>query len=153
MQLNRRTDYALRTLLFLATLGEGERLSTLDEISEKFQIARDHLVKIVGKLAKLNYIKTTRGKGGGIKFNPATLEVSLYEIVMHFESSLEMVDCDHLLCPARGACRLKLILNEATQSFINVLQRYKFSDILPKNTQEIHDMRKKLGIPVVLQKQ
>ncbi len=150
MQLTQKTDYALRTLLFLAIT--RDRLSTLSEIAEKFNISREHLVKIVGKLAKINCITTLRGKGGGLKINESTLELTLYEIVMQFEGTLDIIDCDHLLCPVRGVCRLKLVLNEATNSFAQVLKSYRLIDLLPKTKQEIVGINKKLSISIKLNK-
>ena len=147
MQLNRRTDYALRTLLYLATLGAGN-LATLDEIAHKFHIARDHLIKIVGKLAKLNYISATRGKGGGLRLNTATLKTSLYEIVSHFESSLQVIDCDTPPCPIRNMCRLSTVLREASQAFIDVLMAYTLADLLPISTAERFAIAKQLSIPI-----
>lgn len=150
MQLNHRTDYALRTLLYLSMI-DTERLATLDEIAQKFHIARDHLIKIVNKLAKLNYITTQRGKGGGIKFNSTTLEVSIYEIVNHFEPTLQVIDCNHLRCPVRGMCRLNLILDEASSAFIETLKKYKFKEIMPKTLKEQKQVYQKLNIPIVLE--
>ncbi|MCW5590217.1 MAG: Rrf2 family transcriptional regulator [Legionellales bacterium] len=147
MQLNRRTDYALRTLLYLAALGT-EQLATLDEISNKFHIARDHLIKIVGKLAKLNFIVATRGKGGGLRLNPSALKVSLYEIVNQFETSLQVIDCDTPPCPIRNICRLSTILREASQAFIDVLMDYTLADLLPTFNPDRFAIFKQLSIPI-----
>lgn len=146
MQLNRQTDYALRALLFLAM---QENLSTIDDIAVKFFIAREHLTKIISRLAKLDYIVAIRGKGGGLKLNPRTLTVSLAEIVRHFEPTLKSIDCEKLACPLSGICRLNLVLDEASHSFMSTLERYTLSDILPKNTQERITVSKKLNIPPI----
>lgn len=119
---------------------------TVSEISRKFNISREHLVKVVGHLAKLNYITTTRGNGGGIRINSSTMELSLYEIITQFESTLEIIDCNRLICPMLNACRLKLILNEASTAFAQVLKSYKLSDILPKNEQEIIEINKRIDL-------
>lgn len=149
MQLNRRTDYALRTLLFLAMSSE-ERLSTIDEISAAFHIKRDHLIKIVNKLSKLQYVTTQRGKGGGIKINPKTLESSIYEIITHFESTLQVIDCDQPACPIKGICRLNAILNEATLNFNEVLRKYKIKNILPQSSKEQKEIHLTLNIPITI---
>ena len=86
MQLNRQTDYALRVLIFL-TLKSEDELVKLDEVSKKFNIVKNHLTKIVAKLAKLQYIVTQRGNGGGIKIHPNALNLNLFEIMSEFESS------------------------------------------------------------------
>lgn len=148
MKLNKRTDYALRTLIYLAMAGP-ERLSTLDEISTKFQIARDHLIKIVNKLGKLKYISAIRGKGGGLRINEHALTLSLYEIVFNFESSLKVIDCNHPPCPIRNFCKLNLILEEASQAFIDVLKKYSLQDLLPISLKDKAKLSKKLSIPII----
>ncbi|MFA6036958.1 MAG: Rrf2 family transcriptional regulator [Legionellales bacterium] len=143
MQLNRQTDYALRALIFL---GVQQHLCTIDDIAVRFNIAREHLVKIIGKLAKLNYITATRGKGGGLKLNPETRQVLLSEIVKHFEPTFQPIDCEGLACPLNGVCRLSKILCEASHAFLSTLGKYTLDDILPKTNDEQALIAKKLNI-------
>lgn len=144
MQLNRKTDYAFRTLIFLALQQE---LTNIDSIANRFAIARDHLTKIISRLAKLNYIITIRGKGGGLKLNPNTLKLSLAEIAIQFESSFKMIDCEKPICPINGVCRLNGILEEASHTFLATLEKYTLSDLLPKNTKEEQRVRQCLQLP------
>lgn len=129
MQLSRRTDYALRALIFLAM---QDTLSTIDEIASKFLIAREHLTKIISQLAKLNYIFATRGKGGGLRLNPATLQLSLAEIVKNFEPTFKLIDCEGLACPMSGNCQLDQVLAKASTAFLQTLNQYTLNDILPQ---------------------
>jgi Rrf2 family nitric oxide-sensitive transcriptional repressor len=65
MQLTLFTDYALRSLIFLAA--HPERSSSVKEIAEHYGISRNHLVKIIHKMATLGLIETSKGKGGGVR--------------------------------------------------------------------------------------
>ncbi len=132
MQLNKQTDYALRVLLYLAFVGET-RLVNIDEIVSKFHILRNHLIKIISKLAKLKFITTYRGVNGGMKINPETLNMTLDQIIAAFEPTFEVVQCEHLVCPLTGMCRLKSVLDEASNNFVATLSRYKLVDMLPTN--------------------
>lgn len=143
MQLNRQTDYALRTLIFLAMRND---LSTIDDIAKKFLIAREHLTKIISRLAKLNYVITIRGKGGGLKLNPKVLTVSLAKIIKHFEPTFKAIDCHQLQCPIREMCRLQQILHKASNAFLNTLNEYTLQDILPKSSIEKLNIATMLGI-------
>ncbi|MDF2940969.1 MAG: hypothetical protein K0R66_1611 [Gammaproteobacteria bacterium] len=147
MQLNKQTDYALRVLLFLGTYPQGQ-LATIDMISEKFHIARNHLIKIVSKLAKLQYIETIKGKGGGMKISPGTLQIKLNEIIANFEPTFEVIDCDHNDCPIRGFCRLKRTLDLASAAFLAVLSQYTLAQLLPQSFNEGKDWGKGLDIPI-----
>ncbi|RTL12063.1 MAG: Rrf2 family transcriptional regulator [Neisseriaceae bacterium] len=137
MQLNKQTDYALRVLLYLAFVGET-RLVNIDEIVSKFHILRNHLIKIISKLARLKFIITYRGVNGGMKINPETLDITLDQIIAAFEPTFEVVQCEHLVCPLTGMCRLKSVLDEASNNFVATLGKYKLSDMLPTNELALH---------------
>jgi Rrf2 family nitric oxide-sensitive transcriptional repressor len=130
MQLNKQTDYALRVLVYLASIN-NQQLVQIDDIAERFKIARNHLTKIVSKLAKLGYIITYRGIGGGMKLNLDALNLRLDQIVSKFEPSFEVIDCEHLACPMIGMCNLKHILDSASSQFVAKLAQYKLCDLIP----------------------
>jgi Rrf2 family nitric oxide-sensitive transcriptional repressor len=46
------------------------------------------------------------------------------------ESNLDIIDCNEPPCPIQPACRLKGILQEASQAFLNVLDQYTLADLL-----------------------
>jgi Rrf2 family nitric oxide-sensitive transcriptional repressor len=136
MQLNKQTDYALRVLLYLAFVGET-RLVNIDEIVSKFHILRNHLIKIISKLARLKFIITYRGVNGGMKINPETLNMTLDQIIAAFEPTFEVVQCEHLVCPLTGMCRLKSVLDEASNNFVATLSKYTLAEMLPANESTI----------------
>jgi len=132
MQVNKQTDYALRVLLYLAFVGET-RLVNINEIVSKFHILRNHLIKIISKLARLKFITTYRGVNGGMEINPETLDMTLDQIIAAFEPTFEVVQCEHLVCPLTGMCRLKSVFDEASNNFVATLGKYKLADMLPTN--------------------
>jgi Rrf2 family nitric oxide-sensitive transcriptional repressor len=135
MQLKRQTDYALRVLIFLASTPKGQ-LVNMDQISNKFNILQNHLRKIIAKLAQLKYIVTRRGNGGGIQINLNVLNLNLFEIMQHFETSFESIDCEGLNCPISNNCKLQLVLNDASNAYIEELKKHKLKDILPTMNRE-----------------
>lgn len=129
MQLTRHTDYALRVLIFLA-LQPDEALVTMADIERHFAIPHNHLIKIVQRMGKLGYAHTVRGKGGGLRLGRAANHIRLGDVVRDMESTLELFDCSTPPCALDGSCRLKGILNEAHQAFIDVLDRYTLADVM-----------------------
>ena len=65
MRLTLQTDYSLRVLMHSGVT--RDRLVTIKEISEKFDISKNHLMKVVHHMAPLGYLATVRGKNGGMK--------------------------------------------------------------------------------------
>lgn len=131
MQLNSFTDYSLRTLLTLAAQPDDRIISAAD-ISERFNISRNHLMKVVNKLAQLGYIETLRGKNGGIRLAVAPRDVNIGKIIREIEP-LQLLDCSEGNCYITSACRLKGALADAKIAFLSVLDKYTLEDVVGDN--------------------
>jgi Rrf2 family nitric oxide-sensitive transcriptional repressor len=134
MQLTRYTDYSLRVLLYLGVQDDGQR-ATVSDIAKRFDIARNHLVKVVHRLGQLGYIETIRGKGGGIVLGRAAADIGLGAVVRDMEAKLELIDCNNPPCPLACDCKLKGVLNQAADAFLKVLDQYTLADMLDKPQQ------------------
>ena len=136
MQLTRHTDYAFRVLIYLCSANE-EKLSTVGEIAEVFQVPLNHLAKVVQQLGKAGFITTLRGKYGGIRLARSEQEISLGAVVRAMEVTLDPVNCSQPLCRLKIHCRLKPILNRAMESFIDTLDEYSLADISQQQVQNL----------------
>ena len=128
MQLTRHTDFSLRVLIYLSLNKSGE-LVTINEISEHFEILKNHLTKVVNHLAQKGFVKTVRGKNGGLRLANPPANIKLGDVVRSMEMNLDVVDCSKPLCPLINNCKLKRILNEAKQSFLKTLDNYTIEDL------------------------
>lgn len=130
MRLSLFTDYSLRVLMFAALKGESFSLS---EVSEAYGISRNHLVKVVNHLAKLGYLETKRGRGGGIGIGMPPEEIRLGLLVRRTENSPVLVECfdpKANTCPINGVCRLKGVLSKAAAAFYDELDRHTVADLV-----------------------
>lgn len=132
MQLNRYTDYGLRLLTYLAVLPKGKRTS-IDEISQIYDLSRNHINKIVHQLGKEGIIDTKRGKGGGFCLAKPAAELNLADIVILLEKSMLIIDCSTPACRISPICRLSGILAEAGNAFIESLRQYTLADLVQDN--------------------
>jgi len=128
MQLTKHTDFSLRVLIFLS-LQEDNSLVTIDDIAEHFNILKNHLTKIVHKLSKYGYVKTVRGKNGGICLARSPDQMNLGAIIKEMETNTEIVNCEKPACPLHMNCVLKGVLNEAQLAFFTTLEQYTLADI------------------------
>jgi Rrf2 family transcriptional regulator, nitric oxide-sensitive transcriptional repressor len=130
VQLTSYTDYAFRTLIALACVAP-EKL-TVGEISERYGISLNHLLKVVQKLAELGFVETTRGKSGGVRLLAEPSALTLGAVVRGMEPELGVVPClrtDQALCVIAPACKLKSLLSEATNQFLATLDEHTLADI------------------------
>lgn len=147
MQLTLYTDYSLRVLIYLG-IHQG-RLATISEIAASYGgISRNHLVKVVHNLSTHGFIRTTRGKGGGLALARPPEAINIGDVVRHTEVSFDVVECfdrERNRCPITPACRLKGALKQALNAFMGVLDGYTLEDIL-ENEAELTAL---LGRPLV----
>lgn len=130
MKLSLFTDYSLRVLMFAALKGESFSLS---EVAESYDISRHHLVKVVNYLAKLGYLETRRGRGGGIALGMQPEDIRIGMVVRRTEDSSFIVECfdkQHNTCPISGSCRLKGALAQAVNAFYETLDRHTLRDLV-----------------------
>ncbi|MEZ5386159.1 MAG: Rrf2 family transcriptional regulator [Prosthecobacter sp.] len=130
MKLSLFTDYSLRVLMFAALKGETFSLS---EVAEAYNISRHHLVKVVNYLAKLGYLETRRGRGGGIALGMKPEKIRIGMVVRRTEDTPFIVECfdkQHNTCPINGSCRLKGALAQAVNAFYETLDRHTLSDLV-----------------------
>lgn len=129
MRFTTYTDYSLRVLMFLAQ--SNQNTTTISELSDFYQISRNHLVKVVHNLGLLGYVETTRGRTGGIKLAKAANVIKLGEVVEKTEPDDNLLDClnpGNNNCVIDGQCRLKGILSSAKSDFIKGLNKYSLQD-------------------------
>lgn len=130
MQLTQFTDYALRTLIYLGD--RPDRLATISEIAQWHDISKPHLVKVVHHLAKLGYIKSTRGKGGGICLGMSSADINIGKLVRETEPNFHTVECfdkKNNRCRITDYCTLKHALHDATDAFLHVLDQQTLKSI------------------------
>ena len=128
MRLTKHTDYAFRVLIYLASMPE-DRISTVQEIAETFDVARSHIMKIVQKLGGAGLIHASRGQHGGIRLGQPKQSIDLRRVIELMEATLAPVNCDDPVCIIKKNCTLKNILFEGQRQFLEHVERYTLADL------------------------
>ena len=145
MRLTRYTDYALRTLIYLG-LHEPQQ-SSIAEIARAYGISENHLTKVVHQLGRLGLIRTTRGRGGGLRLGKLPSEIVVGAVVRETEEDLALVECFASgACAITVSCRLRRALGEALASFLAVLDGYTLADLLGDGSGP--EVARLLGLPL-----
>jgi len=133
MQLTYYTDYSLRVLMYLAV--HRRRMVNISEIADRFGISRNHLVKVVHNLARGGFIKSYRGKGGGIELARDPARINIGEVVRYTEGPPKPVECfdvERNRCVITNVCGLAEVVAEACDNFFATLDRYTVADLLKR---------------------
>lgn len=133
MHITHFTDLGLRVLMYLA-IGQRNEPVTISEIAEQFHVSRNHLVKVVHRLGQLQWVATTRGKGGGLALAAPPHHYRLGTIIRTLEECDSLVDCQQPPCVLLDGCTLKQVLDEALHLFYQQLDRYTLADVMKNQT-------------------
>lgn len=132
MHVTRYTDYSLRVLIYLAV--QSDRLATIQEIADSYDISKNHLMKVVHQLNKKGYIETVRGKKGGMRLRMAPSDINVGVLVRETEQDLNIVECfaSKDACRISPVCGLKGMFGEALNAFMKTLDQYTLEDVIPR---------------------
>ena len=133
MRLTQWTDYSLRVLMYCAACEQRDQPVTITEIADSHAISRSHLTKIVHQLGTHGWLETTRGRGGGMRLCRPATEINIGEVVRQTETDFMMVECFDAKsnqCCLSPQCRLKGVLQQATSSYLMVLDGVTLADLI-----------------------
>ena len=114
--INRRTDYGLRCLLYLAQQ-PADRWVPTAEVSKKMRVSPVFLAKIFQKLAEEVVIEGQRGKKGGVRL--VKRDASLAELLRLLEPKFAFNKClsGGYRCFRQSDCQLHTLLYKMQQDF------------------------------------
>jgi len=132
MNLTSFSDYTLRVLMFLAL--HPDRLVTIGEVADAFQISRNHLMKVVHALAQGGDVQSVRGKGGGLRLARPATSIRLGETIRRSEGDAPIVEClgpdEPAACRIAPVCRLKGALVAGFTALYATLDHYTLADLV-----------------------
>ena len=131
LHLSRFTDYALRTLMYLAC--EPGRAVSVEEVSRAYDISFHHVSKISRALVAARWVESRRGRSGGMQLavDPETLTVAT--VIRRMEPNLNLVECFDPAtntCRIRKSCRLSGALERARAAFLGSLDSTTLADLV-----------------------
>ncbi|MDD8015493.1 MAG: Rrf2 family transcriptional regulator [Acidobacteriota bacterium] len=145
MKLTRSLDIALTALIQLAS--SDTRLNSGD-IAGILGAPRNHVAKVIQLLARNGYIRTVRGKGGGIRLAKAPGDVTLKEIIDLVEGEIYLMECTIRpgTCPMSPRCRLGRVFRKAQGLMLEVFHSTTLADVLPPGARPAVNKTRKKGL-------
>ncbi len=129
MRLTSFADFGLRSLLVLAASEQTTWSSAA--LASRLEVSRDHLVKVLQRLAAGGYVRTTRGPGGGVRLARPAQGIRLGEVLAWLEQEPALTECfraDGGACVLSGFCALRPKLERARRAFYAALDESTLSD-------------------------
>ena len=107
MQLNITTDYAIRSLIYIA---ENGREVSRREICSKTKIPENYLYKLMAKFRECGYVEAIRGIDGGYKLIVDPKDISVFDIITLVEGPININRCtsDGRSCSKSGNGKCKV---------------------------------------------
>ena len=130
MRLTLYTDYSLRLLMLVGL--EAKHLVTIEEVADRFDISKNHLMKVAYQLGQAGYLETVRGRNGGLRLGKVPSQIVVGEVVRRMEPDFAVVECENPAgyCRITPSCVLRSAMRKAVQAFLGKLDQYTLEDLL-----------------------
>lgn len=129
VRITKLTDYAVVILAFIAS--DPKKLFQAKEISNHTSINLPTVSKLLKKLAKNNFLLSTRGKDGGYRLKQEPEKLSLMDVIEALEGPFAITECNlgHDHCNTETQCTLRTPWLHINNIISSTLAEIKLSDL------------------------
>ncbi|MCE1167880.1 MAG: Rrf2 family transcriptional regulator [Sphingobacteriia bacterium] len=112
VQLSEASSIGIHAMVLIA---RSEVHMNVSDLAEKIGASRNHLAKVMQRLVKDGFVKSSRGPTGGFLLSKSPEEITLLDIYESIEGPIEPAACplDRQVCPF-GKCLMGGVVNKAT---------------------------------------
>lgn len=130
LEITRQADYALRAVMEVSSLEDGERMPTAI-IAERQKIPLPFLAKIVSQLSVKGVLEATRGAGGGVRLARDPQTVTMRDVVEAIDGPISVNRCaiDPNVCEFSDTCAVCEVFVAARSLLIERLESTNFSEL------------------------
>ena len=114
--------------MFMASLPAGN--TTIGKISDRFNIPKSHLMKVISTLVAAGYVRSVRGPQGGVSLAKPASEITLKEVVVLMEKTLMPFDCVGQSCVILDSCQLNTTFFSAQEKYLDHLAGFSIADMI-----------------------
>jgi Rrf2 family transcriptional regulator, nitric oxide-sensitive transcriptional repressor len=130
VHLTQKTDYAIRSLIYLAL--NPDRRVPAREIAEAYKVSYHHMVKTVQLLISHDLVESRNGKGGGLMLKADPHDITLGQVIQLTETSFDLLECfnaEKNTCMLNGMCAVKGAMMKAKNEFIKSLDKVTLAQV------------------------
>ena len=132
MFITRKTDYAIRCVLFLSQ--EAGRVVNANEIAESMTIPKSFLAKILQRLTRGRIVRSTQGIAGGFELTKEPAKVSILEVIEAIQGPAAVNICaiDEGNCDLSSVCPVHPVWVELREDIENRLKKESFAGLMAR---------------------
>lgn len=138
MILSKSFGYALRGILYVATMQDEERKIQVDEIAKTLSVPKHFLGKIMQQVVKAGLLKSTKGPYGGFTITSITLNSPLTDLINITDGMDQFRFCVLKLkaCSGSNPCPLHYEMEEIRGKYLTVFKETTIGDLLKEGKTE-----------------
>ncbi len=132
MLLSKTFAYALRSMLYLSLVEDGNKPVQISEIAQCLNIPKHFLAKVLQQFSKKGILESVKGPNGGFRLNEKSMQTSLIEIFeitdgteVFEQCALRFNKCDHI-----NPCPLHNKVSEIRHHLISILSDATIADLM-----------------------
>ncbi len=130
MLVTRETDYAVRTVVYLAQ--ESDRMANVTEIAEAMHIPKSFLAKILQRLVRNDIVTSTRGAKGGFRLAGKPADITLLAVMEAIQGppGINLCVVDGKKCRLSSTCYVHPIWIELRKDIEKRLHKKTIASLL-----------------------
>jgi Rrf2 family protein len=131
MQITRQADYAVRAILHLAHMKNGERAAT-SNVAKEQRIPPSFLAKIISQLSIAGLLHTSRGARGGVTLARQPKDITLLEVIEAIDGPIQLNECvaEGGACSFDDHCPIRSVWCDAQDELVSRLKRTDFEQLM-----------------------
>ena len=132
LELSRKSDYALRAVIYLARIAP-ERYGRVSEIAKAKDIPQAFLAQILPLLANRGVVNSQQGAHGGYALARSPEAISFLDVIESVEEPLRLNKCvegQHDDCTILDSCEMHHVWSQAQTQMVGFLRNATMADML-----------------------
>lgn len=133
MNVSKKSDYALRALFTLVE-HQGGKPIPIRELARRNEIPRRFLEQIMIEMRQQGWVKSVAGKLGGYLLGRKPEQITMGEVVRHFDGYLAPLACvsatRYERCSQEPVCRFRRVMLEARNSVAKLMEEATLARVL-----------------------
>lgn len=129
--LSNSSKYALKAVLYLALHTDENNKMMVKDISERINVPKAYIAKLLQELSKRKIISSTKGPKGGFYLNPSNRNETIIQIIEVIDGKKKMESCLLGLedCNEQKPCPIHRLISPSRSKMIALLENKTINDL------------------------